>query len=120
MVHQNAASRKRLGPFGSLESIRAAHQAMPAAERQKRLAWGQSMIKKEYIRRTWMDLRFLKPFYGNWQGHEGLCTMITKVKPQMHPFLATTCVLLLAVVCTYAVTVQHLHRGTQQPLALAL
>ena len=46
LQYQNATSQRRFGQFRSAEAILAAHEAMPAAERQARLAWGQSVVRK--------------------------------------------------------------------------
>lgn len=46
LQYQNATSQRRFGQFRSVEAILAAHEAMPAAERKARLAWGQSVVRK--------------------------------------------------------------------------
>ncbi len=46
LQYQNATSQRRFGQFRSVEAILAAHEAMPAAERQARLAWMQSVVRK--------------------------------------------------------------------------
>ena len=53
-IYQNSACCKRLGQFSSPERVLAAHRAMPPAERQKRLVWGQAMLKKVNWQLVWV------------------------------------------------------------------